>query len=153
MNFTKTVCSALLMVLFSVSTANAQSDDAQTIRALLEAVAAYMQAGDMASLGDIYAPGRGVHIIEGSGVNHGWDDYRDNHLGPELNAYKNFTYKYLAIEPVVKGEFAFVALRYELTADTDSGHIEMEGRGTTVLEKMEGRWRIVHTHTSGRRRN
>tara|TARA_R110002167_G_scaffold254359_3_gene460593 strand:- start:7944 stop:8369 length:426 start_codon:yes stop_codon:yes gene_type:complete len=141
------------MVFLSMHTANAQSDDAQTIKALLETVAAYMQAGDMESLGDVYAPGRGVHIIEGSGVNHGWDDYRDNHLGPELNAYKNFTYKYLAIEPVVKGEFAFVALRYELTADTDSGHIEMEGRGTTVLEKMEGRWRIVHTHTSGRRRN
>jgi len=141
------------MFLLSVSAVHAQSDDAETIKTLLESVAAHMQAGDMAALGEIYAPGRGVHIIEGSGVNHGWEDYRDNHLAPELRAFTNFTYKYSAIEPVVRDDFAFVALRYELTADTESGHIEMEGRGTTVLEKIDGQWRIVHTHTSGRRKN
>lgn len=153
MRFKRTIPSIFLLLLLSMPGANAQSDDAQTIRALLESVAAYMQAGDMAALGEIYAPGRGVHIIEGSGVNHGWEDYRDHHLAPELAAFTNFRYSFSAIEPVVRGDIAFVALRYELTADTASGHIEMEGRGTTVLEKMEGRWRIVHTHTSGRRKN
>lgn len=48
------------------------------------------------------------------------------------------------------GDLTYTPFRYELSADTGSGHIEIEGRGTAVLEKMDGRWRIVHTHTSGR---
>ena len=30
----------------------------------------------------------GIHIIEGAGVNHGWADYRDHHLGPELETVR-----------------------------------------------------------------
>ena len=128
----------------------AQSDEVAEIRLLMERVATLMQAGDLQPLGEIYASGRGVHIIEGVGVNHGWEDYRDHHLQPELDAFENFEYRYFAIEPQVKGDFAYTAFRYELSADTEINHINMEGRGTVVLEKMAGKWRIVHTHTSGR---
>jgi len=153
MIYKRNILPVFLLLFLGAPAVHAQSDDAQTIRTLLENVAAYMQAGDLTPLNDIYAPGGGVHIIEGAGVNHGWEDYRDNHLTPELNAFENFTYTFSAIEPVVKGDIAYAAFRYELTADTSSGHIEMEGRGTAVLEKINGQWRIVHTHTSGRRKN
>ncbi len=128
----------------------AQSDEAGEIRSVMERVASLMKAGDLEPLGEIYAPGRGVHIIEGAGVNHGWEDYRDHHLKPEMEALKNFDYRYFAIEPQVRGNMAYTSFRYELAADTDKGHFEIEGRGTAILEKMDGRWRIVHTHTSGR---
>jgi len=36
--------------------------------------------------------------------------------------------------------------------DTSGGHRDIEGRGTAVLEKANGRWQIVHMHTSGRPR-
>ena len=132
------------------STVAAQDDEVAQVRELMERVASLMQAGDLAPLDEIYAPGRGVHIIEGAGVNHGWEEYRDHHLKPELEAFDNFEYRFFAIEPQVRGDVAYTAFRYELSADTDRGHVEIEGRGTAVLEKMEGRWRIVHTHTSGR---
>lgn len=48
------------------------------------------------------------------------------------------------------GDLAYTPFRYQLSADTGNGHIEIGGRGTAVLEKMDGRWRILHTHTSGR---
>ncbi len=85
-------------------------------------------------------------------MNHGWADYRDNHLGPELEGFENFKYRYFAIEPQVRGDVAWSAFRYELSVDTSRGHTELEGRGTAVLEKMDGRWQIVHMHTSGRPR-
>jgi ketosteroid isomerase-like protein len=47
---------------------------------------------------------------------------------------------------------AWTPFRYELSADTPQGHVELEGRGTAVLEKRAGRWVIVHLHTSGRRK-
>lgn len=127
-----------------------QDNEVNTIRSLLEQVAALMQAKDLAPLDDIYASGRGVHIIEGAGVNHGWEDYRDHHLKAELQAFDNFQYRFFAIEPQVKEDFAYSAFRYELSADTESDHIEIEGRGTAVLEKIGGQWKIVHLHTSGR---
>jgi len=132
--------------------AQTNADDVEAVRAVIESLARYAQEGDLDAMGALYAPGGGVHIIEGSGVNHGWEDYRDHHLAPELASFKNFEYRYFSIEPVVRGDVAYTAFRYELKADTPDGHVEAEGRGTAVLERMDGAWKIVHTHTSGRRR-
>ncbi|MCH8254058.1 MAG: nuclear transport factor 2 family protein, partial [Gemmatimonadetes bacterium] len=98
----------------------------------------------------LFAPERGIHIIEGAGINHGWVDYRDNHLGPELESFENFEYRFYGIEPQVRGDVAWSSFRYDLAVDTQRGHLEREGRGTAVLERRDGRWLIVHLHTSGR---
>ena len=130
----------------------AQDDEAAAVRRVLEAVAEYSQAKNVAAMDTLFAPGRGVHIIEGAGVNHGWADYRDHHLAPELAEFENFTYRFFAIEPQVRGPLAWTAFRYELGADTPRGRAEIEGRGTAVMEKRGARWLIVHLHTSGRRK-
>ena len=128
------------------------SPEEHQIVTLLERVSSLMQAGDLAPLDEIYASGRGVHIIEGAGVNHGWEDYRDHHLVPELAAFQDFQYRWHSIEPRVVGDLAFAAFQYELDAVTDNGPVAVDGRGTAVLERIDGSWRIVHTHTSGRPR-
>jgi len=126
--------------------------DTAAIRRVIAAVAEFSQAKNLAAMDTLFAPGGGVHIIEGAGVNHGWADYRDNHLGRELAQFQNFQIRRFAIEPVVRGNVAWASFRYEMSVDTPQGHIESEGRGTAVLEKREGRWVIVHQHTSGRRK-
>lgn len=135
------------------TSATAQSDDRDAVRRTLEAFAEFAQAKDLASIDTLWASGRSVHIIEGSGVNHGWSDYRDNHLGRELETFDGLQYRFFSIEPQVRGEVAWAAFRYELITDTPRGHLELEGRGTAVLEKQDGSWVIAHLHTSGRRRN
>ena len=125
-------------------------DDRAAVRGVIDAVAAGMQAGDFSSLDTLFSDGRGLHIIEGAGVNHGWADYRDNHLAPELEAFENFEYRWYAIEPVVDGDAAWAAFRYDLSADTERGSVAVEGRGTIVLQRRDGQWRVVHMHTSGR---
>lgn len=124
----------------------------EAVRRILESWAELAQAGELADMGELVAQRRGVHFIEGAGVNHGWTEYRDEHLAPELEAFTDLRYRYLAIEPVVQGDFAYAAFRYELQAGTPSGSIDIEGRGTAVLEHLDGRWQIVHLHTSGRPR-
>jgi len=143
----------LAILLFVIGPSiSAQTEEVGRIRTLIESVAQNMQEGNLATLDNLYSLGRGVHIIEGTGVNHGWADYRDHHLKPELEAFKNLRVRYFAIEPQIRGEVAFSPFRYELIADTESGHIELEGRGTVVLEKLDGQWKIIHSHTSGRRK-
>ncbi len=131
----------------------AQSDDAAAVRQVVEAVAALTQAGDLAGLDTIYAHERWVHIIENTGVNHGWPDYRDNHLKPELAVAENFRYRFYGVEPQVRGNVAWASFRYEVSADLPQRQVAAEGRGTAVLEKRGERWVVVHLHTAGRPKN
>lgn len=143
---------ALMVVHPRVGAAQTNEEDVQAVRTVIESLAALAQAGDLEAMGALYAPGRGVHIIEGAGVNHGWEEYRDHHLAPELERLHNLEYRYFAIEPVVRGDLSYAPFRYELKADTPQGPVEVEGRGTAVLERTNAGWKIVHMHTSGRRR-
>ncbi len=83
----------VLAIAGSVSNVRAQTDDDVAVRQVVEAIAAFSQAKNLEGLDSLYAPGRSVHIIEGAGVNHGWVDYRDHHLKPELDELGNFTYR------------------------------------------------------------
>jgi hypothetical protein len=65
---------------------------------------------------------------------------------------QNLQYRYYEVEPQVRGNVAWASFRFELATDMPRGHIEMEGRGSAILEKRDGRWMVVHLHTSGRRR-
>lgn len=143
------MCTWILSASFQV-VAQEQDEDVQEVRMVIERLAGLMQAGDFEAIGEVYAPGRSVHIIEGVGVNHGWEEYRDDHLRPEFEAFSNFEYSYSAIEPQIRGNIAFAAFRYDLSADMESDHIDVGGRGTIILEKMNDQWKIVHIHTSGR---
>jgi ketosteroid isomerase-like protein len=135
-----------------VRSARAQTADEAAVRRVIEAIAAFSEAKDMAGLDTLYAGDAWVQIIEGSGVNRGWVDYRDHHLQPELAEFRNFRYRCFEIEPQVRGAVAWAPFRYELAVDTQDGHVEVEGRGTAILERRGGRWLVVHLHTSGRRR-
>ena len=151
-NLIWTVALCALLGGVTASEAQAQTPDRDAIIAVVEAVASFSQAKNLEAMDTLFAPDPGIHIIEGAGVNHGWVDYRDNHLGPELESFENIEYRFYAVEPTVRGTVAWTSLRYDLVIDTERGHIDREGRGTAVLEKRDGRWLIVHLHTSGRAR-
>ena len=97
-------------------------------------------AADLASL-------RTLHILTNDATTHGWVEYRDGYLRPELARYPGLRYTHTAIEPVVRGNVAWVAFRRELSSST-AGAEPVQGRGTAVLEKRDGRWVIVHLHLS-----
>lgn len=150
---------ALLLAVLAAPGLAAQHDHgdgagtaAAAVRAVLSAYADFAQAKNVPGMDTLFAGDRWVHIIEGAGVNHGWADYRDHHIGPELAELQDFRYRYFDIEPQVRGDVAWAPFRYELSARTAEGPIGVEGRGTAVLERRDGRWVIVHLHTSGRRR-
>lgn len=134
------------------SPAWAQDSDVDAIRKLLTSYAEMAQAKNLSGMEALFAQDRWVHIIEGAGVNHGWADYRDRHLGPELEEAANFRMRYFAIEPQVRGDLAWAAFRHEVSAELRGNKIDNEGRGTAVLERRDGRWLMVHLHTSGRRK-
>lgn len=130
----------------------AQTVAETAVRRVVEAVASSQETNDLPGLDTLFASDAWVEVIEGSGVNHGWTDYRNNHLKPELEEMRHLRFRFFDLAPQVRGNVAWAPFRYELAADTPTGHVEVEGRGTAILERRGKRWLVVHLHTSGRRK-
>ena len=120
---------------------------AQAIRALFAA----MERKDMAALDTLYG-GDSLTVVEGAGINRGWADYRDTHLGPELKEMQNFRYRPFEIQVRSAGSLAWATFRYALAADLPTQKLDHVGRGTAILERRGARWVVRHTQTSSRPR-
>ena len=130
----------------------AQAVEEAAVRRVVAAVASLQEANDIAGMDTLFGSDPWVEIIEGSGVNQGWTDYRNNHLKPELAEMQHLRFRFFDIAPQLRGNVAWAPFRYELAAGTPTGHVEVEGRGTAILERRGKRWLVVHLHTSGRRK-
>lgn len=149
---TVTLAAVALAVPAGARMAAAQAAAADSVAAVITGFARLAQEKDVAGLDTLVAADAWVRIIEGAGVDRGWVAYRDHHLVPELAEFANLQYRFFGVEPQVRGNMGWAPFQYELVTDTPRGHVEVEGRGTAVLERRDGRWIIVHLHTSGRRR-
>lgn len=124
--------------------------------AIAQWLGAYDQAfnaKDLEKLATFYHPD--VTIYEGGGINRGWADYRDHHLGPELKEFENLTFAHANVRATVLdgGKAAYVTSEYSLKARMGAREIDSGGLETLVLvQDAAGAWKIRHSHTSARRR-
>jgi ketosteroid isomerase-like protein len=133
--------------------AAASQDDSAAVTAWLETYDAAFNAKDLEKLATFYHPD--VTIYEGAGINNGWADYRDRHLGPELKAFQNlqFAHSDTKVTVLPGGQSAYATSRYTLKAKMGDRDIDSEGLATYVLIKSaSGTWQIRHSHTSSRGR-
>ena len=118
--------------------------DRAAVSEVITSLGQYFQAGDMAAAETLFRSG-GMHILTNDATTHGWAEYRDRYLAPELAPLEGLRYAHTAVEPVVRGSVAWVAFRREISG---TGRTAVEGRGTAVLEKVDDDWVIVHLHMS-----
>lgn len=126
--------------------------DATAIDAWLKEYDAAFNAKDLDRLAAFYHAD--VTIYEGGGINNGWADYRDNHLGPELKQFQNpqFAHSDLKVTPLA-GNAAYATARYTLKAQMGDRAVDSAGLATYVLiQDASGAWKIRHSHTSSRAR-
>jgi len=95
-----------------------------------------------------------VTIYEGGGINAGWADYRDNHLGPELGEMEapTFSRSNTTVHMLDKGgNSAYVTSEYRLKTRVKDRDIDASGLETLIVVKgADGAWKIRHSHTSSR---
>ena len=147
------VCSILAVACAAVEAAAQTNKDAATIEAWLKGYDAAFISKDLDRLATFYHPD--VTIYEGAGINNGWSDYRDRHLGPELRAFSNLQFAHTDIKATVLpgGQAAYTTSRYTIKAKMGERDLDNEGLETLVLVKMpDDSWKIRHSHTSGRPR-
>ncbi len=131
----------------------AGSGDAAGIEAWLKGYDAAFLAKDLDKLATFYHPD--VTIYEGTGINNGWADYRNRHLGPELKAFTNLQFGHTETKVTMMpgGQSAYATSRYTIKAKMGDRDLDSEGLETLALSKMpDGSWKIRHAHTSSRPR-
>ncbi|MDI1240644.1 MAG: nuclear transport factor 2 family protein [bacterium] len=148
--FTVAFSAALMMLGFSQ--ALAQTEEVKAVTDVLTREAQAVEKGDLAALDIIWANSEDVTVFESGHANYGWNDYRNTHLAPELKEFRNTKYAFSDLKVKVDGKTAWATFKYTLAADMGTRKIESGGLGTAVLEKREGKWRIVHWHSSAPRR-
>jgi uncharacterized protein YcnI len=137
----------------SASAAGIQSNDVATIEAWLKGYDAAFNAKDLEKLATFYHPD--VTIYEGAGINNGWIDYRDRHLGPELKSFENLQFGHSNTKVLVLpgGQSAYATSEYSIKAKMGDRQLDSGGLETLVLVKSsDGVWKIRHSHTSSRAR-
>ncbi len=131
---------------------NTQTNTEAVIRKVLMDNAAGFERNDLAMLNRVWANDESVTVFESGHANYGWADYRDHHLVPEMADFKNTKYTLTDIKPHIAGNTAWATYKYTLTADFKGRKVDTGGLGTAILEQRDGRWQIVHSHTSAARR-
>lgn len=144
---------AIIALLLGAGSASAQTIGSDA------AIATWLQSFDRAftaknleQLSSFYDPD--VTIFEGGGVNNGWVDYRDHHIGPELNDMEQlqFEHRNVAVH-LLNPTTAYVTSEYALKARIKGRDVDSGGLETLVLVKgPDDTWKIRHSHTSARRR-
>jgi ketosteroid isomerase-like protein len=141
----------LALVFATTSTAQAQGGtpdpERAAVRQVILEMAAHVQAGKWASADSLFAT-RGVHVLTDTAGLHSWAEYRDSRLKPELARYTSPRLAHTGVEAQVRGNVAWVAFRQEISAAAAGSPAARVGRGSAVLEKLDGRWTIVHLHMS-----
>ena len=130
----------------------AASGDTAAVEAWLKGYDVAFMSKDLARLAHFYHPD--VTIYEGAGINNGWADYRDRHLGPELKAFENLEFGHTDTKVTLMpgGESAYATSRYTIKAKMGERMLDSEGLETLVLVKTPDGWKIRHSHTSSRAR-
>jgi ketosteroid isomerase-like protein len=100
-------------------------------------------------------------IFEQGKVEGTYEEYINHHLGPELGHFKSFTFSDYKIDVTVNLPYAFaienylytIVLKEDKAKGTSERTIESKGVATSILEKIEGEWKIIHSHTSFKKLN
>ena len=100
-------------------------------------------------------------VFEQGKVEGTYTDYINGHLGPELGHFKSFTFSDYQIDVTVNLPFAYttesylytIVLKGDEAKGTKERTVESKGVATSVLEKIDGEWKIIHSHTSFKKLN
>ena len=134
------------------ASAQASMSDAASVEEWLKGYDAAFLSKDLTRIAAFYHPE--VTIYEGAGINNGWVDYRDRHLGPELKSFENLEFAHTGtkVTLLAGGQSAYATSRYTIKAKMGDRMLDNEGLETLLLLKTADGWKIRHSHTSGRAR-
>jgi SnoaL-like domain len=149
-----TVCTifALLGQSFFLQPARAQGDDAAALVSIIDAIARGWEQADGAPFRKHFLDFEGARYIESGGQNAGLNDLIAHHVEPEGDSLDSLELSFSDIETHFEGDFAWAIAATEIkaTLKTDKRVIHNRGYETFLFRRVDGEWKVVHTHSSSR---
>ena len=148
------VCFVVLLVsqlLFSQQ-ARAEEDDAAALIAIIAAVETGWEQADGTPFRKHFLDFEGARYVESGGQNTGLDDLVGHHVEPEGDALDSLELDFSNIETHFEGDFAWAIADTEVKATVKKDKREIHNRGyqTFLFRRVDGEWKVVHTHSSSR---
>lgn len=128
--------------------------DSRAVVGTLENYAQAVTSNDLSRIRPLFVAGDGFSYFEGTFVNIGWQSYSE-HMAPEMALFEKPSYRLTDIRPFVSGDLAYATFAWAMDVTVISDKVEggrhavsMNGKGTAVLSRVDGQWKIRHLHTA-----
>ncbi len=130
----------------------AKDEDSAELVAIIDAIEKGWEQGDGTPFRKYYLDVAGTRYIESGGQNEGLTDLVEHHVEPEGDALENFELSLSDVETHIDGDFAWAIANVEFTAVLKSDQRQLHSRGyeTFLFRRVDGDWKVIHTHSSSR---
>lgn len=130
----------------------AQQDDSAALIAIVDAVEKGWEHGDGRPFRQHFLDFDGARYIESGAQNTSLTELIEHHVEPEGDSLDNFELDLSNVETHIEGEFAWAVADVELIATVKNEQREIHYRGyeTFLFRRVNGEWKIIHTHSSTR---
>ena len=141
----------IMLTAFFSSAAVAQTKDTEAVKQVLNNYKKAIEKLDTTGVVNLFVKDSKVYEQakdEGT-IGH----YLEHHLGPELKAFRSFTFSDYKVDLTLAGNYAFSTetYLYTIVLAKDRSIIKSQGVATSVLKKTKEGWKIVQTHSSFRK--
>lgn len=120
--------------------------DSVAVRLVLEAVALAYESSDLSAFDTLFH--ESVVAFEGDQASSGRASYIADHLAPQIRSLDERHCRLHEISVRLARNVAWATYRFAQVGTRNGERIEARGVGTMVFQKFQGRWQIVHVHTS-----
>ena len=147
----KSVYTLLAVSLLGAQGVLADADD-QSLTAIIESVKRGWETADGTPFRRHFLDFEGARYIESGGQNEGLEDLVTHHVEPEGDSLDSLDLTFSNIETHIEGDFAWAVADVEVkaTVKRDGRTIHNRGHETFLFRRVEGEWKVVHTHSSSR---
>ena len=141
----------IFFILFVLPSLAFADEDQKELRAIIADIAIGWEEADGSPFREHFLDFPGARYFESGGQNKGLDDLIDHHVVPEGAAIKldlNFSnHQFSIIE-----NFAWVLVDTEVKGEVFKSGRRFHSKGfqTFIFQKIDGQWKVVHTHSSSR---
>lgn len=146
----KFLMSLLILTISSFSFADPKQE--QPIRDIIAAIKTGWENGDGQPFRKNFLDFKGARYIESGGQNSGLDSLVNHHVEPEKDALEYLNLDFSNIEIHFEGNFAWALANTRVKGKVrKSGKtFDKSGYQTFLFRKINGSWKVVHTHSSSR---
>jgi len=162
-NSIKTICKSIttmLLIVLSFSTL-AHGDekhadkDKQAIMDIISGIKFGWENGDGTPFRKTFLDFKGARYIESGGQNKGLESLVSHHVEPEKGAMEYMTLDFNNVEIHFEGKkkkfaWAIADTRFKAKLKKSGRELDKSGYQTFLFRKIDGAWKVVHSHSSGR---